>query len=113
VSKDIDVVGGLLSVPCLRQKGFTVIFLSAESSPDLGIIAHDKDGKVIMVGNQDLIIDTDKIGSYSHQIIPADIDNIINITYRIDAVYGFNSSGIPELVQYVQQCLHTTKERTM
>jgi len=66
-----------------------------------------------MVGNQDLIIDTDKIGSYSHQIINADIDNIIMITYRMDAVYGLNSSDISELVQYVHQCLHTTKQRMM
>jgi hypothetical protein len=111
VSNDIDVGGGLLSGPCLRKKGFTVIIPSAESSPDIGIIVHDRDGKVIMVGNQDLIIDTDKIGSYNHQVSPADINNIINSTYSIDAVYGFNSSGISELVQYVQQCLHTTKER--
>jgi hypothetical protein len=67
-----------------------------------------------MVGNHDLVIDTSKIGTYSQRIIPANINNIIiDITYRIDAVYGLNSSGISELVHYVQQCLHTTKERTI
>jgi len=95
------------------MKGFKVIIPLAESSPDIDIIVHDKDGNVIIVGNQDLIIDTDEIESYNHKVIPAYIKNIINSTYRIDAVYGFNSSGISELVQYVQQCLHTTKERTM
>jgi len=113
ISNDIDYGGGLLSGPCMRKNGYTAVIPSVDSSPDIDIIVHDRNGKVVMVENQDFIIDTDKIGSYNHQIVPAEINNIIDITYHIDAVDGFNSSCISELVRYIQQCLHTTKDRTM
>jgi len=50
---------------------------------------------------------------FTNNIIAADFNSIIGIKYLIDAVYGFNSSSISEQVQYVQQCLHTTKVKTM
>jgi len=54
----------------LTQEGVYCSFPSAESSPDIGIIVHDRAGKVVMIGNHELVIETSKIGSYENHIVP-------------------------------------------
>ena len=113
ISNDIDEGGGLLSGPCLRNKGYTVVIPSVQMSPDVGIIVHDNNGKVIMLGDTDLVIDSRDIGTYHHTITPAILDTVIINAYRVNAVYGFAPDNVAELVSYIQRCFHTTKDRTI
>ena len=100
ISNDIDEGGGLLSGPCLRNKGYTVVIPSVQISPDVGLIVHDNNGKIIMLGDADLIIDSRDIGTYTHNIAPAILDNVLSNTYRVKAVYGFSPDSVAELVSY-------------
>jgi len=113
ITDDIDEGEGILSGPCLRNKGYTVFIPSAQISPDIGIIVHDNNGKVIMLCYTDLIIDSRDIGSYHHIITPAVLDNVLTNAYRVYADFGFSVNNVAELLTYVQRCFHTTKDRTI
>jgi len=82
-------------------------------SPNVSLIVHDNNRKIIMLGDSDLIIDSRDIGSYQHSIIPANLDNVLTNAYRVNAVYGFFPDNIAELVAYFLPCFHATKDRTI